>query len=325
MMPSHRKPPTSTRRTTSRIPGPWCILILMFGCARPGGGGAFERAMTESITILSDTDPEIAARWRTWHSRHSALELLGPDPTGIEWIELPTEFKATAYAAPIIDATPTENDLHRHPILGAPPEPTPPSRLPTRRQYASSPDLRPPVLGWVANGLDAYLAEVNGSVGLRFPGGRLACLDWVRTNQRSYTSLGQRLIEKGHADATGMNLSVIRALHDENPVLVETLMLDNDRVVYFEEIPAERWPQASTGVRLLADHSVAVDPKVIPLGSILSIERAGGEVMIAMAIDIGGAIKGYRIDLFLGTGEESIARAGGVVESVRISVLSPAD
>jgi 3D (Asp-Asp-Asp) domain-containing protein len=47
---------------------------------------------------------------------------------------------------------------------------------------------------------------------------------------------------------------------------------------------------------------VAVDPKVIPLGSKLWIEGYGyGE-----ALDTGGAIKGYRIDLFMESKKEAL-------------------
>jgi 3D (Asp-Asp-Asp) domain-containing protein len=47
---------------------------------------------------------------------------------------------------------------------------------------------------------------------------------------------------------------------------------------------------------------VAVDPKVIPLGSKLYIEGYG----YAEALDTGGAIKGYRIDLFMESKKEAL-------------------
>ena len=46
---------------------------------------------------------------------------------------------------------------------------------------------------------------------------------------------------------------------------------------------------------------VAVDPKVIPLGTILYVEDYG----IAIAGDTGGAIKGHDIDLFMNTRSEA--------------------
>lgn len=61
-----------------------------------------------------------------------------------------------------------------------------------------------------------------------------------------------------------------------------------------------------SGVRAKEFHTVAVDPKVIPLGSILYIEfpedysyRNG----VYVAEDVGSAIKGNRIDVFFGEDE----------------------
>lgn len=54
------------------------------------------------------------------------------------------------------------------------------------------------------------------------------------------------------------------------------------------------------GVAPTVQHTVAVDPKVIPLGSHLLID--GVEYV---AEDVGGAIKGYHIDIFVGSHEET--------------------
>ena len=299
--------------------------IHLPGCRTGNEPDRFERSMIDSISLLEESDPRTAARWRSWQVGHPFRDLLEPDPPGIDLIEIPGRFEATAYAAPILDAVETRDDFHRHPIMAAPSDSIPSSELPTRGQYAADPTLRPPIIGWVADGLDAYLAEVNGSVGLRLPDDSLACLDWVRTNERPYTSLGRRLIEEGHADLDELTLQTIRDLHRADPELVESLMLDNDRVVYFRRIPCDRWPEASTGVRLVAGHSVAVDPETIPLGSLLQILRPDGERMIAMAVDTGGAIKGRRLDLFLGSGPDAVTEAGGIVESVRVWILAPCE
>jgi membrane-bound lytic murein transglycosylase A len=181
------------------------------------------------------------------------------------------------------------------------------------------------VLGWVANALDAYLAEVNGSVALRFPDGEVRCLGWSRTNERTYTSLGRRFIEEGLADPASIDLGVIRDRHRTDPATVQRLMLDNDRVVFFEPVPADRWPRASTGARLVPRHAAAVDPSVIPLGSVLVIEGPNLERRLAVAMDIGGAITGRRIDLYLGAGDAALAEAGSIIEEVTVSILVPAE
>ena len=298
------------------------------GCGTPGPSpppttAPLRAAIVDALPVLTNHEPETAAAWRDWLARNRAKDLLAVDPPELEIETFPGVFEATAYAAPVLDARRTADPDHRHAILGPPP-PIPAADLPTRREYHAAPDSRPPVLGWIANGLDAYLAEVNGSVALRFPDGERVCLDWVRTNERPYTSLGRRLVEEGHLEANRVTLDAIRTLHDREPRLVEELMLDNDRVVYFRTIPCDDWPEASTGVRLRPRYAAAVDPSTIALGSVLIVTRADGTRMLATAIDTGGAIVGRRIDLFLGFGDEALREAGGVVESVRVRVLRPA-
>lgn len=72
-----------------------------------------------------------------------------------------------------------------------------------------------------------------------------------------------------------------------------------------------------TGVNLLEDRElkvIAVDPEVIPLGSRVYVENYG----YARAEDIGGAIKGNRIDLHMPTKEEALNWG---VREVSITVL----
>ena len=60
--------------------------------------------------------------------------------------------------------------------------------------------------------------------------------------------------------------------------------------------------KTATGTVPKAKHTIAVDPKVIPLGSIVYIENYG----YFIAEDTGGNIKGNRIDIFVNNHEEAI-------------------
>lgn len=50
---------------------------------------------------------------------------------------------------------------------------------------------------------------------------------------------------------------------------------------------------------------IAVDPRVIPLGSIVRVEYADGTTFKAIASDVGGAIKGRRIDVLVASENEA--------------------
>ncbi|HAC09873.1 MAG TPA: transglycosylase, partial [Phycisphaerales bacterium] len=68
----------------------------------------------------------------------------------------------------------------------------------------------------------------------------------------------------------------------------------------------------------------AVVPKVIPLGSVLVIEGDDLPPTVVVAVDIGGAIRARRIDLYLGAGTDSLREAGRLKADLRVSILEPA-
>ena len=305
----------------------WILLIT--ACILAGGctsrDAPFLRSPKSLQTIASAlaVSPDAEAYLPLYQS------LLQGDPdatANCNFILIDQPFFLTAYAAPVLEARRSRTPRYAHPIRGLPPEYQDGDSLPSRSELVATTG-KIPTIAWVENALDAYLAEVNGSVKLQFPNGEEACLAWAATNERPYTSLGRLLVERGHIDREAINLSSIRQLHNTNPRLVEELMLENQRAVFFEEIPCEAWPRASSGAVLYPDCSVAVDPDVIPIGSILLIETLladGTELrQLVAAVDTGGAIRGGRIDLYMGAGKDALRRAGAQAQSAQAYILMP--
>lgn len=75
-------------------------------------------------------------------------------------------------------------------------------------------------------------------------------------------------------------------------------------------------PITATGTAARAGRTVAVDPRVIPLGSKIYIEGIGERI----AEDVGGGVKGHHIDVYLGTVPQ--ARTFGVQRG-RVSLVAP--
>ena len=63
--------------------------------------------------------------------------------------------------------------------------------------------------------------------------------------------------------------------------------------------------KTATGKRAYANHTIAVDPKVIPYGSKVIIER-NGKFYEYVATDCGGAIKSNRIDVYFDSHKEAL-------------------
>lgn len=59
---------------------------------------------------------------------------------------------------------------------------------------------------------------------------------------------------------------------------------------------------------------IAVDPAVIPLGSVVQIRLADGRTIEAEAQDVGGAIRGKRLDLLVGDYDSAIQFGRQTVE-----------
>jgi 3D (Asp-Asp-Asp) domain-containing protein len=75
-------------------------------------------------------------------------------------------------------------------------------------------------------------------------------------------------------------------------------------------------PITATGTSARAGRTVAVDPKVIPLGSKIFIEGLGERI----AEDVGGGVKGNHIDVYIGTVPQ--ARRFGVQRGT-VSLVAP--
>ncbi|MCH2160484.1 MAG: MltA domain-containing protein [Phycisphaerales bacterium] len=299
------------------------LLAMLAGCS----SSISRSTWTEPVTVETIASARAIAEQGDPGLDRLCMELAKGNASVLdkyEFIEVGDEFHLTAYAAPALEARRQPSARFHAPIRGLPPGHVHGDSLPTRRDLFRVRNATT-VLGWVENPLDAYLAEVNGSVQLRFGDDTIACLGWAETNGRPYTSLGRLLVERGYVAPDAIDLAAIRAMHERDPELVETLMLENDRAVFFESIDCGEWPRAGTGAVLRPERSVAIDPDVIPLGSVLLLETtlADGTPFrrIVAAVDIGGAIIGNRVDLYLGVGPAALDRAGRQSQPARIRRL----
>jgi membrane-bound lytic murein transglycosylase A len=137
------------------------------------------------------------------------------------------------------------------------------------------------------------------------------------------------LVEQGELKKEDVTMGAISAWAKAHPQRIPELLASNPSYVFFSARPdSNEGPRGSLNVPLTAGYSVAVDRKVIPLGSLLwlSTTKPNGSPIArpVAAQDTGGAITGeVRADLFWGTGDAAGELAGNMKQQGQIWMLWP--
>ncbi len=185
---------------------------------------------------------------------------------------------------------------------------------------------------WVDDPVDAFFLQVQGSGIVALDNGNLEAIGYSDQNGHRYVSIGRVLVERGELPLEAVSLFSIRDWLDRNPQQAQALLNENPSYVFFDSRGAANaaGPLGTLGVPLTPERSVAVDPDVIPLGSLLWLdtELADGTTYrrLVVAQDTGGAINGGpRADIFFGRGQRAEQLAGTQRSRGRLYVLTPRD
>jgi membrane-bound lytic murein transglycosylase A len=193
-------------------------------------------------------------------------------------------------------------------------------------------------LAHVADPMDAFFLEIQGSGRIALPDGSTMRVGYGDQNGHPYTPIARVLIERGAFSREEASMQAIRAWGERHPHDVRELLQHNRSVVFFRELPAPApgtleagidGPLGSLGVPLAAGRAIAVDPRVVPLGApvwLATRDPRDGRAIerLVLAQDTGGAIRGaVRADLFFGGGADAAEAAGRMRESGRLWLLWP--
>ncbi|MBW7657596.1 murein transglycosylase A [Hydrogenophilus thermoluteolus] len=176
-----------------------------------------------------------------------------------------------------------------------------------------------PVLFWAKDPLDLFFLHIQGSGRLRLAEGGEARIGYADHNGHPYRSIGRLLVARGELPLERASLTGIRAWLETHPHARDALLAENPSYVFFRELPPPSsdpadGPVGALGVPLVAQRSVAVDPRFLPLGAPLWLYAPNAPQPLAqlvVALDTGGAIQGpLRGDFYWGSGHAAGARAG---------------
>ena len=172
-------------------------------------------------------------------------------------------------------------------------------------------------IAWAKDPVEFFFLQIQGSGRLRFPDGTVARIGYDSQNGHPYTGIGKLMKDRGLV--TDGSMQGLGRYLRANPAEGEKIMRENKSFVFFREAPTG--PLGAMGYQVIAESSIAADPKFIPLGAPvwLSMNRAEPNGMW-IAQDTGGAIRGAnRVDTFWGAGDRAVGIAGGL--SARGSAL----
>ena len=237
----------------------------------------------------------------------------------------------TGYYEPEIDGTRRGDRRFAVPLYRLPPElvQSPrPSGYWTRAEIDAGVLVgRDLELAWLADPIDAFFLQVQGSGRIRLREGGTMRVGYAGQNGQPYVSIGAELIKDGALAREDVTMQSIRAWLAANPLLAAAMMQRNPSYVFFRELveldPLDG-PLGAEGAPLTPGRSLAVDRRFMPLGLPVWLAAPGVLGSMVLTQDTGGAIRGpVRGDVFWGTGAAAGEIAGRMKDRGRYWLLLP--
>jgi membrane-bound lytic murein transglycosylase A len=184
-------------------------------------------------------------------------------------------------------------------------------------------------IAWFKDKVEIMDLQIEGSARLNFPDGRQVRAHYAGTNSLEFKGWITTLVKAGVMEKEGITHSKAKQYLQDHPEIKDWILATNKRYTFFELLPIndpEEGPPGTFGRQVVAEHSIAVDPKFFPLGALGLVETSMPDIgednsllgsslktRFVFCQDTGGAIKGKsRIDYFAGTGPKAGALAGNM-------------
>lgn len=179
-------------------------------------------------------------------------------------------------------------------------------------------------IAWLKSRADAFFIAVQGSGLLQLANGKQISIGYDGANGLPYTSIGKVLKDKGHLPENNVTMQSIRQWLADHPDDCDSILSMNRSYIFFKELPHNH-PEGAHKIGLTPLGSLAVDPRFIPLGSLLWLATESPKLnALVVAQDTGSAIKGIiRGDFYWGTGAQAGEKAGTMAAKGQYYILEP--
>lgn len=239
----------------------------------------------------------------------------------------------TGYFTPVLKVRSKPNSIYKYPLYQYPKKWK--GHLPTREEIEGQGvlDTFDLEIAYAKSKLDIYFMQVQGSGYVEFPNGKRKLLAHAGSNKHPYRSIGKYMVQQGYTTPEYVSLKSIKSYFKKHPEQVDSILFINPSYVFFTPVTTQ--PRGAGHVPITPNYSIAIDKKVLPLGScllasvpIIDDERnfSHHEYRILLAQDIGGAIKGPgHIDLYTGIGSRAERNASALHHYGNLWLLLPKD
>lgn len=190
--------------------------------------------------------------------------------------------------------------------------------------------LRGNEIAWVDDPVELFFLHIQGSGQIELENGERLRVGYAEQNGHPFRSVASLLIRRGELPAERTSLEGMRDWARRHPAKARQYLNANPSFVFFRELPAGlTGPLGTLGVPLTSGYSLAVDPRVIPLGVPVYLDATWPGTRqplrrLMVAQDTGGAIFGaVRADFYWGFGDEAGRIAGRTKQQGRMWVLLP--
>ena len=265
---------------------------------------------------------------------------------GFQWLSVAPEVKFTGYYSPVMQASRTRKPGYEYPIYRLPEELAPDLAwcLPTHScpedaflqvikpedPYYSRADIdldgalksRNLEMAWLEHPVETYDLMLEAPAFWPLTTGRSRRP--VRGPERALGPEHGGLPDPfGGTSAQQGSMKGIRQWWDNHPQKRRAFLNASSGYVFFR-FGAEH-PKGTAGCELTPWVSMAVDPRVLPLGGIVSYalpgQRQGIRRGLGFAHDTGGAIRLRRIDMYTGEGEDAHRQAMTIYNQGQVWLL----
>jgi len=186
-------------------------------------------------------------------------------------------------------------------------------------------------IAWAKNPIDVFYMQVEGCGRLKLPDGTTRNVLYGAKNGYGFRSLGRILHSKGLLPKGQLSKESVKLFFARYPEQMFHLMAENRSYVFFrlEDSP----PEGTIGKPLTPMVSLATDRELLPLGSLLAFEaeipesrngKPAGRRKVAgigLAQDTGTAIRGARLDYYIGEGNSVEPIANNIMTKATVYLL----